>query len=1708
MHAPAGVFERNSVRGLWQMDDSLAARWTCQPELLPAGFEIVGAPGPHFQPLTPPGTWLNLGSASAPYGGLQPFEAFVLPNPQGPNGPPGATGTHEWTLIMDVRFLTLPTWTAILQSDTGNSTDAEIFLNAAGEMNFYGATAGSSIQATGPLALNTWYRIAVRGHYDAGSGNQVLRAYLNGPVTAQTATNTVRAPLNGRYTLQPDVLLFSDENGETARVDLGSVAFWGTALSDADIALIGAYDADGIDWPDITPANSCPPLPLLTGTLWFGGVAASYAPDQPAVMASAGAPTSPDAVATVQVALGTDGGSLAGLPQHRFGGTLTGEVLPNGDVRIADTVALNYTGGGPDLGSHHGISLVRSAITLGPTGLVAGTLKVILPAGFGVATEPLGKRVRVRAVKSGVALDAALNPTATLSLVRADFTNDLSSSTLYPIIDRVPVRFATTALSYTPGNGRITFTPTGPLLYHREPQLGILLNQIFSGHPGAEIPASNELFFVAAKNAVGPVRIEARPGGAAATASLSMTLDPLKFGGTATTVRMHHPSVEITWSQPSGSQLTILNDAIDETTSLLAGATLAGSWYRQGVPDVDCAGLPGTTPPPAEEMHLQPDNAEWRFTRDGGLRAEGTVQAGVSDPSPLTVEWGAYTQGAVQYHAHRISTGFTAARVMTGGVFARADQLTGLAAHEQVAALLFSGHGAPGDESRLERPGTTGYQEGLADYPGFNLRCTAGGFSAVSRLADFEVPPYPLAADAKYYLRPAGVTGRHLSAGGSPDIQFSAYGAAFNISALNLAFLDGANVASGVNGSLDVPPPADFDLAFKHLMFGGQGQLKEAAVFTPQADKVLGPAYWGLGFTPLALEFPQPKVCPKPGPGVGFIKVLAKATLSGLGNQPLAGNISVLNGNLVTEADPEAKGHSPVSSFAPGAQIAVTGPSGGGSWIVHPATRIGVNKHPSASNGTLSVGGLMDLPFFTDMPVLLSTHSTNQSAQPPDVFVRKPWAALETTPYDPAHAGLPAGVSLTDFRTGTAWDPHATRKWQGVLSFDFPLQLGANRIFRSRVPVGDDVILFHLTQAVASMTPAAAELTFDGSAALDMNSLIPQVNVAKLLQDSGLLGLSGDFLGWMEGALAAVAGLDALLADQVRNLLDPGLALAAGGRADAAFFSALAAAPNRSAKLDELSALLTADVASLLGGGTDGLNGKWRRDLLAEITAARQGVQAAQSLVASAANLQQLAGAVGSAIGVGGTPAAAPASQLAALQSSFAQVVERLQQVETALSGSGDLTTALNTALGGGPAITAVVQQAVDDLKPKWAGTDDAIYQTTGAAQLAADLADALTDRYAGTNFAGSATMLLRQYAGDPQTLARQALDDTLRAAEQLVAAALNNAPGAPLSQALGSAAPGELPLGDFLAAARLRGYARINGDALHELRLDGQARLKVPDEMKFDAWFLLRDLDSTTPGGACLAAGGAATEIGMGANATLEWAGKSVSVGAGGKVAVSDTGSPVGFSGDLALGGSFDFSEVQVKDVKLGFGFGANNGYLYGRAAGKISSMSVEAGIFAGQTCDIAVIANADDDIGALLGKALPGFTLPVRGAMVYAEGGMSLMPLIGIPPSCVLDLRVHGGQGYFGFFNSGGQVVAGIKQLQGVSGELLCLVNASGKFSTVLAGTGTVGGGGPQFDSLNGSTSAKMKGKVGVGYFSYTFTKTVRLHVSASPLDYSLDY
>ncbi|MGL5097132.1 MAG: hypothetical protein ACRDD1_16205, partial [Planctomycetia bacterium] len=344
------------------------------------------------------------------------------------------------------------------------------------------------------------------------------------------------------------------------------------------------------------------------------------------------------------------------------------------------------------------------------------------------------------------------------------------------------------------------------------------------------------------------------------------------------------------------------------------------------------------------------------------------------------------------------------------------------------AALLLSGHTSPSSTTLLERPGTAAYQIGAADYPGLNLRLSSS-FNAISRIANVETAAYPLDPTAKYYLRDSGVSGRHASSSTTPITLTALGGANFTLSALNLAFLDGINTASGVNGSVTIPAPANFSLSFRRLLFGAQGQLQEATIASPQADKTLG--FWNMKLTPLALDFPQPKTCPPPSPATAFIRLTAQSTLPGLTATPVVGQLGFFKGDLVTESYPIANGqplafgNGAISRFEPGGLLTVPGPDSQ-NWAVSPIGGILLNRHripdgndnvavpstfddnPTTPTATLTAPGLMNLPFFNDMEVVLNLNSTDPLPNTtPQIHVRKPYEPLTNLPFDAPHAGVP-----------------------------------------------------------------------------------------------------------------------------------------------------------------------------------------------------------------------------------------------------------------------------------------------------------------------------------------------------------------------------------------------------------------------------------------------------------------------------------------------------------------------------------------------------------------------------------------------------------------------------------------------------------------------------------------------------------------------------
>jgi hypothetical protein len=184
--------------------------------------------------------------------------------------------------------------------------------------------------------------------------------------------------------------------------------------------------------------------------------------------------------------------------------------------------------------------------------------------------------------------------------------------------------------------------------------------------------------------------------------------------------------------------------------------------------------------------------------------------------------------------------------------------------------------------------------------------------------------------------------------------------------------------------------------------------------------------------------------------------------------------------------------------------------------------------------------------------------------------------------------------------------------------------------------------------------------------------------------------------------------------------------------------------------------------------------------------------------------------------------------------------------------------------------------------------------------------------------------------------------------------------------------------------------------------------------------------------------------------NTTTTISGSPTTLEAALKVSLDSSGIPVGLAGRFGIDGEHDFHGLKITKLELGAGFGANDAYLYGKAAGKSDVADLEAAVFLGKTCDPDVLTRTDPSVGATLiraGQASPGsdFGLPssdkpLYGIYAYGAGAISVNSLIGIPPSCFLNIKAGAGSGY-GVFYRGNSLAPVMRQTFSISGEVLCI-------------------------------------------------------------------
>lgn len=179
-----------------------------------------------------PGRVLRLPALTAEQGLIMPHGAAAN----------GGTNVNDYTLLMDAMWPTESdgTWRALLQSDTNNAaeSDAIFFVNPANAI-------GVNNQYNGNLAVNQWHRVALVFEL---SQNRIT-SFINGQTNL---VHTLNNALDGRFSLRPTALLFTDNDGESQPVLINSLQFRSAAMGGEELAALGGATPGGFSG-EVTP---------------------------------------------------------------------------------------------------------------------------------------------------------------------------------------------------------------------------------------------------------------------------------------------------------------------------------------------------------------------------------------------------------------------------------------------------------------------------------------------------------------------------------------------------------------------------------------------------------------------------------------------------------------------------------------------------------------------------------------------------------------------------------------------------------------------------------------------------------------------------------------------------------------------------------------------------------------------------------------------------------------------------------------------------------------------------------------------------------------------------------------------------------------------------------------------------------------------------------------------------------------------------------------------------------------------------------------------------------------------------------------------------------------------------------------------------------------------------------------------------------------
>lgn len=151
----------------------------------------------------------------------------------------GGSYVNQYSLVMDVMFPNTATsgWAALYQTNPSNSNDGDWFVQSSNH------GVGISGVYGGYVADNVWHRLTLVVNLIAGT----FTSYVDG----QQAQQVTSQAFDGRFSLEPQVLFFADENSENSLGYVNSIQLRGYAMTGTEVAQLGGPTAAGIPLPAV-----------------------------------------------------------------------------------------------------------------------------------------------------------------------------------------------------------------------------------------------------------------------------------------------------------------------------------------------------------------------------------------------------------------------------------------------------------------------------------------------------------------------------------------------------------------------------------------------------------------------------------------------------------------------------------------------------------------------------------------------------------------------------------------------------------------------------------------------------------------------------------------------------------------------------------------------------------------------------------------------------------------------------------------------------------------------------------------------------------------------------------------------------------------------------------------------------------------------------------------------------------------------------------------------------------------------------------------------------------------------------------------------------------------------------------------------------------------------------------------------------------------